>query len=1762
MSDFPNKIDNDVTLPPVNNNLTEIGGEAINALRDAVLNIEEEIGIGASGSAGSIAARLGVTLNPDGYIKPSVLTLLGFVTLPIYDGYIADNAQIKEHKLSLDHSTQDLYDYITHLSLGVNKALGWVDSTGVKLNPHLAGTAYRHELSHIDVAFNSNQYLTNKFNPNNPPLPINFGSRFRDNTNAYSLLSDINNDYVSHQKSDGYFGGSVFPVYTLGGDSYPSNFAHTAAGIYLNTSSYNVIPLDANSLQKFADFIDQNSIFLLGSRIQNLFTGGISRASRSSILTVDGYGPPVVPSTAVKAYLSYNNATSVWDNPNTGDDIIRFFPETSANSGFQFDSQFSLVKAGDVLRINYGLIQTEFLVKEKKYVQSADPAIPSVYAVRIDGKNLMSADGYDGYARIDRPLFNTNKYGVLSVSAAQTLNASGVNEIGEIPSLIVSHPRGAITLGNGFDPSLLNSNNYYLYLVLYPTGNPSEKQVKMAPIDVTGNRGATPGAYTLDSVIKSTNDAFRKVGYNYRFVAFSYQGQFGIMLAEPYNNSAFSIIAGELSSDGSKYKDVSLVYPKNIISYNADGLVTSDPLGFGKNKSNVASPEYTGSHPSAQNAYNFPTKIFLPLRRNNYYIDGVGVESDKFAIEPHQVTDKYGDGYWISSITSQQQLPNRIETTYRVNYNLASSGISPGKTLVVQSLQNNNQINFGRFTIKSVVFNICGGPSADQTDITVYDAIQGSIATNGISPPQPIPSDLAVPNDGYHYNLYFNSDSVGFNSVNSFDSAYNFNFKRHFEVYLNKEGRTFALERARMNLTDPVFTVGSNVPLYSNAELSKINIVRVSPKLRGYSYGTVNKITLLIDNFSQHDNTFSGRLLNRDGLPGSDSNLGPLVSGRKGEVTRFYDETGIDYIDFIFDINVNVSDISNKYISIQLFPTIALDDEVLLLASAQLNGATNIVDHILDLRQFGNISEKDLSTSALNYISAPERLIHANGVVRGFDTDVSLSSGSVNFLEGGISLVNGKLVQLNNTSVQVPSVKEIFGANSYNMLWALCANDNYEYQFIALLDGASQSGAPSAARDIKVYDVSVSNGLANSYSVNGVFFKDLINNRKDLTPLYVLEVDGYYNSGINGVTYNSISLSDVRKFINSEPLNNTFTWADTSAENNIVSYFHSFEAVKNWINYYGKISNHVTIKGNINTSGTLDFSQINLPAVFQGEGSEAGFVMGTTPVLQLGSNITFKDLNFKFLENSQILQINNSSCTFENVNFKFDSTDFVSSMILQINSSNYFNNCIFSRINFFYIVDSNNFSKCFFEEIKNPPTTSNNTLIGIQSYNKFIECSFAILEDNSNTLLLGYNNNVLESCVFGSVKSNNGLGFVLQDDNKLINCAFFTDVNCHQTVFTLRNKNIIENTLFGVSSFHAFSPSSAYQNSNQGFEYFIQIGSDNVINKFNINNIICSSPEGSAIRVYGSRNIINDFNVNSIVTNAYGLVLGDDSHDIPGGEIIESYENTITNSKFNSIQSKIGILLNPRGGYKNSQADHIIIDNTFVNYTPPLFAAGYFNKDDKIRFIGGGAIVSNGSINNVKITNCTLAQNSFPQNGQSEYCRDGGNNKNQDYQLPPLVCFTAPSSTNAPNIIDFVVIDKCRFIGGTSPVNTFYAAVAFINYGESDQTKINQFSNIIIKNNVAYNYNGFIMAGTNNKSGFTAENIVVANNNFSYISAYSSPSLDGGNILIEGNTCDAILTLDNYGNSPIGTPSTTGSMIIDNNTAQYIDVYVNDGSAS
>lgn len=151
-SQYPNSLDDDRQLIRVDNNITEIGGDAINGLRSAVFNIEQTLGVNPHGSASDVSARLNQSLNPDGTIKASALSAIGLVTLPITNSMVASNAGIVESKLQLDYNTKQLRELIGALRIEHDALVLTVQGDITNLSRHVAHPSSfgRHRTSDID----------------------------------------------------------------------------------------------------------------------------------------------------------------------------------------------------------------------------------------------------------------------------------------------------------------------------------------------------------------------------------------------------------------------------------------------------------------------------------------------------------------------------------------------------------------------------------------------------------------------------------------------------------------------------------------------------------------------------------------------------------------------------------------------------------------------------------------------------------------------------------------------------------------------------------------------------------------------------------------------------------------------------------------------------------------------------------------------------------------------------------------------------------------------------------------------------------------------------------------------------------------------------------------------------------------------------------------------------------------------------------------------------------------------------------------------------------------------------------------------------------------------------------------------------------------------------------------------------------------------------------------------------------------------------
>lgn len=1190
MSQFPYQLDSDVDLPRVDDNITLIGALAINSLRAAMFNVEANIGIGAAGAASSIAQRLNVSLDPSGNILPSALVNL-LTIVQITNAQVASGAAIQESKLSLSYSTASLYSVYQTLKVSVDNLNGFLSLTGVKLEPHIDGTDYNHLLSAILVD------PTTAFVKVAPSSSESAGTNVinRNTTNSDTLVQDISNDLVVHEKSDSTSGVSP----TAGGTVPPENFAHVAAGIYVNPASFTTIPQANDNVQSIIDYVDSSSLLLLGSRVQNFYADGVSRTSRSTSLLADGYGSPIVPPTPVTAYFlgvpPGPPSSSPVDSFLDGDDVIIFDPTSSQLSTFTFDAQFAQVQPGDLLTINYGTgITYQFAVDSVKSI-----VVGSVrtYGVRINGKNPIS-DGY-AVARIDSALFNRNKYAVLATSRAPS-------SVGAYESLIVANPRSAVALGNGFNPSQFDSSHYNLYLTLLPNGDLTNV-FPLPPIDATGNQGATPGNYTLDTVVDAINTAFRAPGYNFRFTAFEFEGQIGLAL-DPYNNASFSIISGVVDGYGNYDAASNISYPNNVV----DNYKLIDPMGFGIDAANVASPPPVSSYPSIPAAEFAPTLLFYPLKRNYFYANGSEIEllkSDPLVL--NNIEDVNGDGYWPATIATVSINPTTVSVVYTVNLDLAESGLAVGKTLVVQPIVSTTSatadINYGRFVISNVVFNnMC--TSAAYTNITVYDAVHGT----GISPFATLPVGTQV-------NIYFSDDSVSFDAENVFDGTATGPFKRFFEVYVDGNAHTTTHERARFLTTGSDIRLnGASVP----TDIASINLYGISPKLKGYlsPYINGNVIYLSVSSYNATTGQYVAALCSS-----TFTNLGPTTTGKLGEVVRFYDFTNVDYIDFIYNVNATIAAFTsssintNKNIAIQLFPSLELNQQFMIVATCQVNDSTKTISYLEDARQFGNVSEEQLTTSALDFITSNPRETMQNGVVRGFDlfSTSPLTLTNIANFDGGLVLVNGNLTAFNPFDITIPLVQDDNGGSPLSgVLWAVCANKYNEIQLIPLTDyNASVNTINNPNRLLKLYNPI----NANAYYVDSTTFTTLIDTRKDLAVLWL--VNAQVVASGNTIASYSLTLTDARKYTSNVNANNNIILTSSNSQGN----FNSFAAINNWLTYNSSFQNNVVLRGNYTFATDPGFTG---NTVYQGDGYTSSLVFSSSVSFPSGS--VFNNCNFVF----------------------------------------------------------------------------------------------------------------------------------------------------------------------------------------------------------------------------------------------------------------------------------------------------------------------------------------------------------------------------------------------------------------------------------------------------------------------------------------------------------------------------------------------------
>ena len=75
-SKYPQELDTSIEIPPVRDNIIEVGSDVINSLRHAIFQIERTLGLNPQGAVGNtVAERLDRLMDGNGNLRTDALSL-------------------------------------------------------------------------------------------------------------------------------------------------------------------------------------------------------------------------------------------------------------------------------------------------------------------------------------------------------------------------------------------------------------------------------------------------------------------------------------------------------------------------------------------------------------------------------------------------------------------------------------------------------------------------------------------------------------------------------------------------------------------------------------------------------------------------------------------------------------------------------------------------------------------------------------------------------------------------------------------------------------------------------------------------------------------------------------------------------------------------------------------------------------------------------------------------------------------------------------------------------------------------------------------------------------------------------------------------------------------------------------------------------------------------------------------------------------------------------------------------------------------------------------------------------------------------------------------------------------------------------------------------------------------------------------------------------------------------------------------------------
>ena len=249
-SKYPDQIDTSVELPTVRDNITEIGSDALNSFKSAILALEKTLGVNPHGATGNtVASRLNRSLDSNGNLLDSAITQAGLLSGPISDNEVSESAAIAERKLDLNFPTDLLQDEISMLQSDISTFNATLAELSSKLSVHINPAALNRHAA-VSISVSAALSIQNDL----AILDLESGS-----------LQDVFKDL--YDRHINYSGVNISNT----------NNSHTAAQVYFDSTNIQAITTSASVQDAIEDIANISSVGLVDS-ILNLNSNGLIRS--------------------------------------------------------------------------------------------------------------------------------------------------------------------------------------------------------------------------------------------------------------------------------------------------------------------------------------------------------------------------------------------------------------------------------------------------------------------------------------------------------------------------------------------------------------------------------------------------------------------------------------------------------------------------------------------------------------------------------------------------------------------------------------------------------------------------------------------------------------------------------------------------------------------------------------------------------------------------------------------------------------------------------------------------------------------------------------------------------------------------------------------------------------------------------------------------------------------------------------------------------------------------------------------------------------------------------------------------------------------------------------------------------------------------------------------------------------------------------------------------------------------------------------------